>query len=358
MRIVKITSRAAAVFVAAIVLLMSSVVAVKAETVTTVVMKYEDKVFTKQLYGVDTDQIKSGVETEGLKSIGGLCDNLTFQTNGSVKVDKNAVMTTVKNSIIAGQTSINVDLTKFTPEALKAAATTVPATLPSANLASTDANLSANTNVIAPSVMNPAISAALNSIGIDCKISESSTKFRANEDRATNVRNAASKINGMILQPGQPFSCNLAFGQRTVANGYGLGNVISGDTYVKGVGGGICQVSSTLNLAVLRAGIIPTERHNHSHRSGYIASGLDATISGSSLDYQFVNTLPYPIYISAVTDGGVITISIYSNHAALGGITYEPKVVGGGMSNTTYLIGTFAGMEVSNRVCYSSKYKQ
>ena len=327
---------------------------VMAETVTTVVMKYEEKTYTKQLYSVDVEQIKSGVVTDGLKDVGGLCDNLTFVSNGSIKVDKNAVMETVKNSIIAGQTSINIDLTKFTPEALAASAVTLPST----NLAQTASSTANTANIVAPSLMNPAVNTALNSMGIDCKLSESSTKFRANEDRATNVRNAASKINGMILLPGQPFSCNAAFGPRTVANGYGLGNVISGDEYVKGVGGGICQVSSTLNLAVLRAGIIPTQRHNHSHRSSYIGTGLDATISGSALDYQFVNTLAYPIYISAETNGGVITISIYSNHNALGGITYEPKVVGGSLSNTTYLIGTFGGMEVSNRVCYSSKYKQ
>lgn len=324
-------------------------VCVKAETVTNVVMTYEDKIYTKQLYGVDTDQIKAGVNTDGLMSIGGLCENLTFQTNGAVKVDKNAVINTVKNSIIAGQTSINIDLTKYTPDALAALASTNSVALP------TQAVTTAN--VVAPSLVDPALNPALNSIGIDWKISESSTNFRANEDRAQNIRNAASKINGMILQPGQLFSCNLAFGPRTVENGYGLGNVIDGDTYVKGVGGGICQVSSTLNLAVLRAGIIPTERHNHSHRSSYIKSGLDATISGNSLDYKFINTLPYPIYISAITDGGVIRISIYSNHA-LGAFTYEPNVVGGNLSNTTYLVGSLGGVQMSNQVCYSSRYKQ
>ena len=327
---------------------------VAAETVTNVVMTYEDKVYTNQIYGVEVEQIKSGLVTDGLKNIGGLCDNLSFVTNGSVKVDKDAVMNAVKSSIIAGQSNINIDLTKYTPEALKQSV----AALPSGNLAQIASTTTNTATMVAPSLANPVVNAALNSVGIDCKLSESSTKFRANEDRATNVRNAASKINGMIIQPGQFFSCNAAFGPRTIANGYGLGNVISGDTYVKGVGGGICQVSSTLNLAILRAGIIPTQRHNHSHRSGYIGSGLDATISGSSLDYQFINTLAYPIYISADANGGVLTISIYSNHNALGGITYEPKVVGGSMSNTTHLIGTYGGMEVSNRVCYSSRYKQ
>jgi len=323
----------------------------RAEEVTTIVMKYEDKVFSRQLYSLDTDKIKEGVVTDGLKSIGELCDNLTFQTNGKVKVDKNAVMTTVKNCIIAGQKDISIDLSMYTPDALAATAAAT-----TSSLSQSVANTASGTSLA--SVDAVLTNSVLNAAGINCKIAEASTKFNPNQDRAVNVRNAASKIDGWILQPGQLMSANFSFTPRTEANGYGLGNVISGDTYVKGIGGGICQVSSTLNLAVLRAGIIPTERHNHSHRSNYIGSGLDATISGSSLDYQFVNTLMYPIYISAKTNGGVLTVSIYSNVNALGGIKYEPKVVGGSMSNQTYLIGTFNGLEVSNRYCYSSKYKQ
>lgn len=330
----------------------------KAEEVTSVVMTYEDKVFSRQLYSVDTDKIKEGVVTDGLKSIGELCDNLTFQTNGAVKINKNAVMDTVKNNIIVGQKNIKIDLSQYTPEAL---ATIAPPTSTSvlANAVSNTANAAASTATPAvPNAGDLLVNEALNAIGINYKIAEASTKFNPNQDRAVNVRNAASKINGWILQPGMMMSANFAFTPRTTANGYGMGNVISGGKYVKAIGGGICQVSSTLNLAVLRAGIIPTTRHNHSHRSNYIGSGLDATISGSTLDYQFVNTLAYPIYISAQTNGGVLTVSIYSNANALAGIKYEPKVVGGALSNQTYLIGTFNGMEVSNRYCYSSRYKE
>lgn len=338
------------ILVAVVLLSQLFTISVKAEECTTVVMTYEDKVFTKQLYSIDTDQIKNGVITDGLKSIGELCDNLAYRTNGSDKVNRDAVMNAVKAAIIAGQKSINIDLTQYTPEAI--AAGTVA---PTGNVAPTTAGAATaqveETNELL-------LNNALNSIGIDCKISEASTKFNPNQDRAVNVRNAASKINGMILQPGQMVSANVAFLPRTAANGYGMGNVISGGTYVKAMGGGICQVSSTLNLAVLRAGIIPTERHNHSHRSSYIGSGLDATISAGTLDYKFVNTLMYPIYISAVTNGGVLTVSIYSNHAALGGAVYEPKVVGGALSNTTYLVGTLNGVEVSNRLCYGSRYSQ
>ena len=320
---------------------------VYAEQVTSIVMKYEDKVYTKEIYGVETDQIKAGAETDGLRDIGGLLDNLTFQTNGDVKVNKSAVISAVKNAIIAGQTGINIDLTKYTDAALasnsSAAATNATATATTA-AANTGSTVSLGSN--------------LEAMGIDCKLSEASTRFRANEDRAQNIRNAASKINGTVIMPGQMFSATTAFGSRTVANGYGLGNVISGTTYVKGIGGGICQVSSTLNLAMLRAGVAPIERHNHSHRSSYIGSGLDATISGTALDYKFVNPYEYPLYISAVTNGGVISISVYSSHNATGGVVYEPVVVGSKMTNTTHIIGKLAGVQVSDQVAYSSRYKQ
>ncbi len=318
-----------------------------ADSVTSVVMTYQDKTYTKQIYGTEVESIKGGADTEGLSDIGGLIDSLTFLLNGEVQFDKAAVTAAVKSAIIAGQTGINIDLSKYVKGASSAQSS--PAVAATA------------TPVAAAVSDNPEASSSTDNSSITDRmfvLSEASTKFRANEDRAKNIRNAASKINGMVILPGQMFSCTTAFGPRLVSNGYGLGNVISGDTYVKGVGGGICQVSSTLNLAVLRAGIVPTERHNHSHRSSYIASGLDATISGSSLDYKFVNPYNAPIMISAATNGGVITISILSAENVLKGIVYEPVVSGGKMSNTTHVVGNLAGMQISDRVAYSSRYKQ
>ena len=336
----RIHLRAVALAAILTVLFLSMPVQVRAESVTSVVMTYQDKVYTKQIYDLETSQIKAGADTDSLRDIEGLLNNLTFQTNGEVKINKPAVVNAVKSAIVAGRTDIRIDLTVYVEGAASAAQTAAPLQTGAATAAV------------------PAVSSNLNSLGIDCKLSEASTRFRANEDRAQNIRNAASKINGMVIMPGQLFSCNVAFGPRTTANGYGLGNVISGDTYVKGIGGGICQVSSTLNLAMLRAGVAPAERHNHSHRSSYIASGLDATISGNTIDYKFINPYEYPLYIMAVTDGGVITISVYSNHDATKGIVYEPVVSGGNMSNTTHLIGKLAGIQVSDRICYSSRYKQ
>ncbi len=321
--------------------LLAFPVTVFAEGVTSIVMTYQDKVFTKQIYDTEIQQIRTGADTDGLRDVGALIDQLAFQTNGEVMVDKIAVVSAVKAAIVSGSTSINIDLTKYE----KGAQAAIPS--------------HASEVVVSPDAGTVDAAGALAAAsGIDTKLSEASTRFRANEDRAKNIRNAASKINGMIIMPGQLFSCNMAFGPRTVANGYGMGNVINGDEYVKGLGGGICQVSSTLNLAMLRAGITPTEHHNHSHRSSYIGSGLDATISGASLDYKFINPYSYPIQILAATNGGVLSISVYSNHNATGGVVYEPVVVGGKMSNTTHVVGKLAGIQVSDRIAYSSRYKQ
>ena len=86
---------------------------VRADSVTSVVMTYQDKKYTKQIYGVETDRIKAGENTDSLRDIEGLLNNLTFQTNGEVKVDRSAVVNAVKAAINAGQTGINIDLTKY-----------------------------------------------------------------------------------------------------------------------------------------------------------------------------------------------------------------------------------------------------
>ncbi len=190
------------------------------------------------------------------------------------------------------------------------------------------------------------------------RLSVCQTKYREGQDRTVNVKQAAANINGVILAPGQFFSANAAFKPRTVANGYGYGDAITGNTHTKVIGGGICQVSSTLNVAVMRAGIIPTKRQNHSSRIAYLKSGLDATISGNTYDYQFVNTLAYPIMILTDTTNGVLSISIYSSPLATGGFTYEPVVVGNNKDNTTYLCAYLNGVEVARTYAFQSHYRK
>lgn len=130
------------------------------------------------------------------------------------------------------------------------------------------------------------------------------------EQRATNVEVAASRINDIVLQPGEGFSFSTTILPRTRANGYVPGPVISGGRFVNGMGGGICQVSSTLYVAMVLAGVPATEHYNHSLPVDYAPRGLDATIARNSKDLKFVNTFAFPIVIKAEAADGVLTVSL------------------------------------------------
>ena len=138
------------------------------------------------------------------------------------------------------------------------------------------------------------------------------TAYNPNISRAVNIALASSRINGLVIQPGESFSFNQAILPRTAANGYVKANVIVNKKYVLGIGGGICQVSSTLYAAMLDAGLPATERHPHSLQVGYIPEGMDATISGSALDLKFTNIFAQPLQIQASADQGTLTISLYT----------------------------------------------
>ena len=114
------------------------------------------------------------------------------------------------------------------------------------------------------------------------------------------------------MQPGQSFSFNQTILPRTSSNGYVTANMIVNKKYVPGIGGGICQVSSTLYAAMLNAGLPATERHPHSLKMDYIPEGMDATISGNTLDLKFTNIFAEPIQIQASADPGTLTVSIYN----------------------------------------------
>lgn len=148
--------------------------------------------------------------------------------------------------------------------------------------------------------------------------SYSTSYASSGSNRASNVARAASLINGKILMPGDVFSFNDTVGRRTVANGFKTApEYVDGKT-VDGIGGGTCQVSSTLYNAVLYADLEIVTRTNHMFTVAYVANGQDATVADSGPDFKFKNNSPYPIKISAYTGGGQITVAII-------GTNYEPK---------------------------------
>ena len=144
------------------------------------------------------------------------------------------------------------------------------------------------------------------------KLSTFSTKYLAsNVNRTTNLRLAAEKINGTILMPNEEFSYNQTVGERTIQAGYKDAAIYSNGEVVNGLGGGICQISSTLYDAVVMANLNVTTRRNHQFVTSYVEAGKDATVVWGSQDFKFVNTRSYPIRIEATVSGGVATISIW-----------------------------------------------
>lgn len=138
-----------------------------------------------------------------------------------------------------------------------------------------------------------------------------STNVSGTSNRKANVELAALHCNDTILLPGEEFSFNNVVGERTVANGF-----LAAPSYVNGesvdeVGGGICQVSSTLYNACLYANLEIDERHCHPYISAYVGAGFDATVSWGGPDYRFCNDTDFPIKIKASYGDSVVTCTIY-----------------------------------------------
>ena len=132
----------------------------------------------------------------------------------------------------------------------------------------------------------------------------------SSSNRISNIALAASKIDGYVINPGKRFSYNSVVGPRTAATGFKNAHVYVGTEVVDGIGGGICQVSSTLYNAAVLADLKIVSRTNHSMPVGYVPLGRDATVSYGSIDFVFENDKPYPISIKASTGGSTLTISI------------------------------------------------
>ena len=142
-------------------------------------------------------------------------------------------------------------------------------------------------------------------------IGECVTQIAGTENRLNNIMLAVASVNGLILEPGEEFSFNRVVGQRTTARGYKLAPAFSNGTTVQAIGGGICQVSSTLYSSIKDTDIRVTERHPHGLPVAYIPRGRDATVSWGSLDFRFVNNTEYPLRIDADVDGRTLTVQVY-----------------------------------------------
>lgn len=132
-------------------------------------------------------------------------------------------------------------------------------------------------------------------------------------NRTTNLGLAAAAINECIVLPGQTFSFNRVVGERTADRGYKPATVFQNGGMQEGLGGGICQVTSTLYVASLNAEMTQVSRYNHAFTVSYVELGMDATVYWGALDYVFRNNTDEPIKIVATAKNGTLTISIYGH---------------------------------------------
>lgn len=157
-----------------------------------------------------------------------------------------------------------------------------------------------------------------------------STKYKTHETaRNTNLAQASSKINNSLLFPNDVFSTNDHYGQTTVENGYAVANVIVGNELVEGLGGGVCQISSTLYNAVLRSELEVVERRNHSLPVSYVPLGFDATLANPYIDFKFKNSQDTPVLVCAYIDNGIARVDIYGKeiHSSTRELKFTSEVI-------------------------------
>lgn len=133
-------------------------------------------------------------------------------------------------------------------------------------------------------------------------------------NRCRNIELAASFLNGVTLEGGEALSFNKTVGERTAARGFKEAKIIQSGEFISGVGGGVCQASTTLFNAALLSGLNVTERRNHSLSVSYVPASRDAAVS-SRCDLKIVNPFAYPVYLRAVCAGKRITVTFYGTRS-------------------------------------------
>lgn len=129
-------------------------------------------------------------------------------------------------------------------------------------------------------------------------------------ERANNIALATKAIDNTIIKSGENFSFNNTVGERTTDRGYQESTIFVYDEKVKGIGGGVCQVSTTLYNTALYANMDIVERHTHKRKIYYAPEGRDATVSFGTLDFKFKNNKPFDVLVRAYITGSKLTIEL------------------------------------------------
>ncbi len=180
------------------------------------------------------------------------------------------------------------------------------------------------------------------------------------DDRTVNLMKACAAIDGTVLMPGEVFSFNQTVGQRTAEKGYREATAYVNGASVPEIGGGVCQVASTIYWAVLQADLRTVERRCHTYLVEYVPRGMDAAIYWGSIDYKFENTSPTPIKIEASVHDGVVEIALLGqewknytvelHYETLQEIPWEEKeqiVTDGSYKNGATIVKPYTGYRIS-----------
>ncbi len=177
-------------------------------------------------------------------------------------------------------------------------------------------------------------------------------------NRSSNIAVAASHIHNLVVMPGQTISVSDAFLPRTAANGYKSAGVYINGVHTNGMGGGVCQVSSTLYNAVMNAGLTVTQRYPHSMPVTYLDHGLDAAIAAGSKDLKFRNDYGTPVILQATTSNKKLTVNVLVLKSELNGRSWKlwAKQLDA-LSSKSYLTAYQDGKEVKTTFVATSRYK-
>lgn len=365
-------------------------------------LTYSDQSFTvKLMAGSDLSEVieqayqlgRSGTREENLETIEGLKrEGVDFAVKPGyslpdmTEVLENCAATINRDPVNATVTGFNVSDASFTYADGETgvqvdADATAAAAQAAVNAGDYDASVAIVVNEIAPEMDKATLKSKFK------KLASFTTTTTSNSNRNTNIRLCASAISGSVVQPGEEFSVNNTTGSRSAAKGYKDATVIKNGVYVQEPGGGVCQVSSTLFNAVVRAGFEITERHNHTIVSSYVPIGEDAAIDYPNKDFKFRNNSSGPVAIVMTFDesGKKLKATVYGIPILEDGVeldltsevtetipipdpTYqedaslaygeEVEVTSGleGKKVTTYLITRKDGKQVSKEVLHKSNY--
>ena len=175
-------------------------------------------------------------------------------------------------------------------------------------------------------------------------------------DRGDNIGLAADKLEGALIKPGASLSFNTLVGKRTREAGYkNAGVIVNGEPAID-VGGGVCQVSSTLYNAILLAGLTPVERTGHFIPSSYVPAGRDATVADDLIDFVFRNPLPHPVYLTVGNTGTRLTVFVLGTKADLKGQTISLITEGAALKPSLYRLWRQNGEIIDKEYLHTDSY--